>query len=84
MVMTRTSHFFAWLSIGHIICILFNNKIVHNPCGTGHKVFDNLLSLNVFFHCMITLKEVSHLNLILKKFLLFIIMRSIHTKDHLC
>ena len=25
MVMTRTSHFFAWLSIGHIICILFKN-----------------------------------------------------------
>ena len=52
-------------------------KIVHNPCGTDHKVFDNLLFLKCIFHCMITLKEVSHLNLILKKFLLFIIMRSI-------
>lgn len=49
MVMTNTSHFFAWLSIGHIICILFNNKIVHNPCGTDHKVFDNLLSLKCIF-----------------------------------
>ena len=47
MVMTRTSHFFAWLSIGHIICILFKN--CSSPRGTDHKVFDNLLSQKCIF-----------------------------------
>ena len=47
MVMTNTSHFFAWLSIGHITCILFKNCSSH--CGTDHKIFDNLLFLKCIF-----------------------------------
>ena len=47
MVMTNTSHFFAWLSIGHIKCILFKN--CSSPCGTDHKIFDNLLFLKCIF-----------------------------------
>ena len=47
MVMTNTSHFFAWLSIGHKTCILFKN--CSSPCGTDHKIFDNLLFLKCIF-----------------------------------
>lgn len=31
------------------ILYAYNLKIVHNPCGTDHKVFDNLLSLKCIF-----------------------------------